>query len=74
MVYLSTSVRQAVCVTDGSGKTTRAIVETADGRSFFGPPPWIVQAAAPDAIQIFYQGSRVRVPRWVDGRIGLEPR
>jgi hypothetical protein len=61
-------------VTDGSGKTTRAIVETADGRSFFGPPPWIVQAAAPDAIQIFYQGSRVRVPRWVDGRIGLEPR
>jgi hypothetical protein len=76
MVYLVSTVRQAVCLTDGKGKTTRIVLEPNDGISTFGEAPWVLQPAAPGSLQIFFQGARVRVPtaRWVDGRIGLEAR
>jgi hypothetical protein len=74
MVYLVSTARQVVCVTDGEGKVSRVVLDPNQGHSVFGPPPWVVQAAAPDAVQIFFQGYRVRVPRWSDGRIGLQPR
>jgi hypothetical protein len=74
MVYLVSPIRQVVCLTDGAGKVSRVVLDPNEGQSVFGPPPWILQAAAPDSLKIFYQGARIRPPKWIEGRVGLQPR
>jgi len=72
MVYLTSSKPVIVCVTDGTGALTRAeITPELGGQSFFGKPPWQVQASSLRDLQVFFQGARIALPRGASDRIEL---
>lgn len=74
MVYLVSSKPMVVCVTDASGKTERHELVSEQGRSFFGKPPWQVQAQSMRDLQIFFQGSKITLPRGATDRVELTER
>ena len=72
MVYLTSSKPVIVCVTDGAGALTRAeITPELGGQSFFGKPPWKVQASSLRDLQVFFQGARITLPRNASDRFEL---
>jgi len=72
MVYLTSSKPVIVCVTDGTGALTRAeITPELGGQSFFGKPPWQVQASSLRDLQVFFQGARITLPRGASDRFEL---
>ena len=71
MVYLTSSRLVVVCVTDGSGALTRAEITPDQPRSFFGKAPWQVQASSLRDLQVFFQGSRITLPRTATDRFEL---
>lgn len=74
MVYLVSSKSMVVCVTDASGKAERHELLSEQGRSFFGKPPWQVQAQSMRDLQIFFQGSKITLPRGATDRVELTER
>jgi hypothetical protein len=71
MVYLTSNRAVTVCVTDGSGALTRADITPDQSRSFFGKAPWQIQASSLRDLQVFFQGSRITLPRNATDRIEL---
>lgn len=75
MVYLTSNRLITVCVTDASGATERHdLLPEQGGRSFFGKPPWQVQASSLRDLQVFFQGSKIAVPRNATDRFELVER
>lgn len=72
MVYLISNTVQTVCVTDASGTTVlHELTPDQGGRSFFGRAPWQLQSPGLREIQVFFQGSRINLPRTVSDRVEL---
>jgi hypothetical protein len=71
MVYLTSGKPVLVCVTDGTGALTRAEITPDQSRSFFGRPPWQVQASSLRDLQVFFQGARIPLPRNATDRLEL---
>ena len=62
MVYVQTKSQQVVCVVDASGKTQNKLLEPGSGVSFFGKPPFKVMTAGLNQVDVYFQGSKVRLP------------
>lgn len=71
MVYVVAPKPTAICVTDASGKTERHDLLAEQGKSFFGKPPWQLQSPALRDLQIFFQGSKITLPRGASDRVEL---
>ena len=74
MVYLVSNRPVVVCVTDASGNTERHEVTADPGRSFYGKSPWQIQSPALRDLQIYFQGSRIALPRAAVDRVELVER
>lgn len=62
VVYVVANVDTAVCVQDASGKNFAVNLKAQESRSFLGSAPWKVHFDKPSAIQLFFQGQRMRWP------------
>lgn len=74
MVYLVSNRPVVVCVTDASGTTERHEVTADPGRSFYGKAPWQLQSQGLRDLQIYFQGSRITLPRTAGDRVELVER
>lgn len=71
LIYLLSNVAQVVCVLDGSGKVKSHRLEPGQVKGVAGPPPWTLQASAMQTVQVYFQGSRVRLPPEAQDRVRL---
>ncbi|PUE35616.1 RodZ domain-containing protein [Limnohabitans sp. Jir72] len=62
VVYLVANVDTSVCVQDASGKKIAVNLKAQESRSFFGAPPWKLHVGETAALQLFFQGQRMRWP------------
>lgn len=72
MVYLQSKTAQTVCVTDANGKTQNKTLEPGVGASVYGKPPFKVLTTGQAAVDLFYQGAKVRLSNTVNKTILLE--
>lgn len=61
MVYLQSKTAQTVCVVDASGKTQNKTLEPGVGASIYGKPPLKVMTSGLNQVDVYYQGSKVRL-------------
>ncbi|HQS60873.1 MAG: hypothetical protein B7X83_05035 [Polynucleobacter sp. 17-46-58] len=61
MVYLQAKSKQVVCVVDASGKTQNKLLEPGVGASFYGQPPFKVLTSGLREVDVFFQGTKVRL-------------
>ena len=73
MVYVTSPRPVWICVSDAGGKPQRFEV-LPEGRSFYGKAPWQLQAQSLQELQIFFQGSKVALPRNATDRVELVER
>jgi cytoskeleton protein RodZ len=73
MVYLQSKIAQTVCVVDAGGKTQSKAMEPGIGASFYGKPPLKVMTSGLNQVDMYYQGSRVRLGNTVAKTVVLEP-
>ncbi len=71
MVYLVATRPMSVCVADASGKPERFELAPDKGRSIYGKPPWQIHSPGLADLQIFFQGSRIVLPRGATDRVEL---
>ncbi len=73
MVYLQSKTAQTVCVIDAAGKTQNKMLEPGVGASVYGKPPFKVLTTGQAAVDMFYQGAKVRLSNTTAKTILLEP-
>jgi transcriptional regulator with XRE-family HTH domain len=73
LVYVVGVPGQTVCVRDSRSQVWRHVFESSAGRSFYGQPPFMVESAQLVAMQIYFQGARVRLDRADATRVRLMP-
>lgn len=61
-LYISGPPGSEVCVVDSAGKVSRLVLKAGAMQSVDGRPPYFVQSASLEALQMFLQGLKVRVP------------
>lgn len=61
VVFVQTKSQQVICVIDASGKTQNKLVEPGVGVSFYGKPPFKVLTAGLNQVDVFFQGTKVRL-------------
>ena len=61
VVYLQSKIAQIICVTDASGKLQNKSLEPGVGLSVFGKPPFKVLTAGLNKVDMYYQGTKVRI-------------
>ena len=61
MVYISSKIRQVVCVRDTSGKLEKKLLEVNGSHSFYGKAPFVLMTSGLAQADIFFQGYRVRL-------------
>ncbi len=61
MVYISSRIKQVVCVKDGTGKLEKRALDVNGSHSFFGKAPFVLMTTNLAQADIFFQGYRVRV-------------
>jgi len=72
MVYLQSKTAQTICVVDASGKTQTKPLEPGIGVSVYGKPPFKVLTGGLNLVDIYYQGSKVRIGNTPNKTIILE--
>ena len=72
-VYLQSKTAQTVCVIDASGKTQNKNLEPGVGISVFGKPPFKVLTGGLNKVDMYYQGTKVRIGNSSAKTIMLEP-
>jgi transcriptional regulator with XRE-family HTH domain len=73
MVYLQSKTAQTVCVLDAAGKTQNKTLEAGVGVSVYGKPPLKVLTSGQTPVDIYYQGTKVRISNTAAKTIILEP-
>jgi hypothetical protein len=73
MVYLQPKSAQTICVIDASGKTQVKTLESGVGASVYGKPPFKVFTGGLNQVDLYYQGSKVRLSNPNSKTIVLEP-
>ena len=71
-VYLLPSKDVQVCVDDGKGVRTVVNLKAGEGRSIHGSSPWVIGSNQISAVQVYFQGSKVMMPKDVGQRIVLK--
>lgn len=71
-LYISGPQDSEVCVSDSAGKVARLVLKAGAMQSVDGRPPYLVQSTSLDALQMFLQGLKVKVPSQ-SGSIRLLP-
>ena len=61
MIYISTRIKQVVCVRDATGKLEKRPLEVNGSHSFFGKAPFVLMTSGLAQADIFFQGYKVRV-------------
>ena len=61
MVYISTRIKQVVCVKDATGKLEKRALEVNGSHSFFGKAPFVLMTSGISQADIFFQGYKVRI-------------
>lgn len=61
-LYISGPQDSEVCISDSTGKVSRLVLKAGAMQSVDGRPPYLVQSASLDALQMFLQGLKVKVP------------
>lgn len=73
MVYLQSKTTQTVCVVDATGKAQNKTLEPGVGVSVYGKPPLRVLTGALNQLDLYYQGTKVRIGNASAKTINLEP-
>jgi transcriptional regulator with XRE-family HTH domain len=61
MIYISTKIKQVVCVKDATGKLEKKSLDVNGSHSFFGKAPFVLMTSGLAQADIFFQGYKVRV-------------
>jgi hypothetical protein len=61
MVYISTRIKQVVCVKDATGKLEKRSLDVNGSHSFFGKAPFVLMTSGISQADIFFQGYKVRI-------------
>ena len=62
MVYVVGATGQVVCVRDAGGQAWRHVFGEERGQSFHGRPPWQLHSPQLAQMQLYFQGSLIRLP------------
>ena len=73
MVYAQSKTAQTICVVDAAGKTQLKMLEPGVGVSIYGKPPLRVLTGGLSQVDLYYQGSKVRLGNTSGKTIVLEP-
>lgn len=73
MVYAQSKTAQTICVVDAAGKTQLKSLEPGVGVSIYGKPPLKVLTGGLSQVDLYYQGSKVRLGNASGKTIVLEP-
>jgi transcriptional regulator with XRE-family HTH domain len=71
-VYLLPTKDVQVCVDDGKRVQTVVDLKAGQGRSIHGSSPWVISSNQISAVQVYFQGSKVMIPKDVGQRIVLK--
>ena len=71
-VYLLPTKDVQVCVDDGKRVRTVVNLKAGEGRSIHGASPWVIGSNQMTAVQVYFQGSKVMIPKDVGQRIVLK--
>jgi hypothetical protein len=71
-VYLLSSKDVQVCVDDGKRVRTVVSLKAGEGRSIHGSSPWVIGSNQISAVQVYFQGAKVMVPKDAGQRIVLK--
>lgn len=71
-VYLLPSKDAQVCVDDGKRVRTVVNLKAGVGRSIHGSSPWVIGSNQIGDVQVYFQGSKVMMPKDVGQRIVLK--
>ena len=71
-VYLLPSKDVQVCVDDGKRVQTVVDLKAGQGRSIHGSAPWVIGSNQISAVQVYFQGSKVMIPKDAGQRIVLK--
>ena len=72
MVYAQSKTAQTICVVDAAGKTQLKMLEPGVGVSIYGKPPLRVLTGGLSQVDLYYQGSKVRLGNTSGKTIVLE--
>jgi transcriptional regulator with XRE-family HTH domain len=61
MVYVEVKSKRVICVSDATGKMQNKVVEPGAGASFYGKPPFKVLTGSLAQVDVFFQGTKVRL-------------
>ncbi len=70
MVYVVGATGQVVCVQDAGGQSWRHVFGEERGQSFHGRPPWQLHSPQLAQMQLYFQGSLIRLP--ANGLVGVK--
>lgn len=73
MVYAQSKTAQIICVVDATGKTQLKTLEPGVGMSIYGKPPLKVLTGGLSQVDLYYQGSKVRLGNTSGKTIVLDP-
>jgi transcriptional regulator with XRE-family HTH domain len=71
-VYLLASKDVQVCVDDGKRVRTLLNLKAGEGKSVHGSAPWVIASTHISAVQVYFQGSKVMIPKDAGQRIVLK--
>ncbi len=71
-VYLLASKDVQVCVDDGKRVRSLVNLKAGEGRTIHGSAPWVISAVDMASLQMYFQGSKVFVPKNAGQRILLK--
>jgi transcriptional regulator with XRE-family HTH domain len=71
-VYLLPNKDVQVCVDDGKRVQTVVNLKAGQGRSIHGSSPWVIGSNQISAVQVYFQGAKVMVPKDAGQRIVLK--
>ena len=71
-VYLLPTKDVQVCVDDGKRVQTVVDLKAGQGRSIHGSAPWVISSNQISAVQVYFQGAKVMIPKDAGQRIVLK--
>lgn len=71
-VYLLSSQDVQVCVEDGKHVSTVVNLKAGESKSIHGASPWVLGSTQFSGVQVFFQGSKVLIPKEAGTRILLK--
>jgi cytoskeletal protein RodZ len=71
-VYVLASKDMQVCVDDGKRVHTLVNLQAGQGKSIHGASPWVIGAVDMAALQVYFQGAKVLIPKEAGQRIVLK--